>query len=337
MEQITIHKNFVLECGAVLPEITIAYNTYGTLSPSGDNVTWVCHALTANSDVADWWHGTVEKGRFLDPEKNFIICANILGSHYGTTSPLSVNHTTGEPYYGDFPMITVRDVVRCNILLAEALAIKSVNVLIGSSIGGFQCLEWAIMQPDFVKHLILIATCAKSQPWAIALNESQRMAIECDPTFGEKRADAGANGLAAARSIALLSYRGQPAYDITQYEIDGVERLSGYRAASYQRYQGEKLRRRFNVYSYHTLTRVVDSHDVGRGRGGCRKALANVKAKTLVVAISSDILYPPSDHKIIYETIPKSTFELITSDFGHDGFLLEGEKLNTIILKFLNS
>lgn len=335
MKQITIQKNFILECGAVLPEVTIAYHTYGTLSPSGDNVTWVCHALTANSDVADWWPDTVCEGRFLDPSKNFVICANMLGSHYGTTSPLSMNYTTGEPYYGDFPLITVRDIVRCNMLLAESLGIGSINVLIGSSIGGFQCLEWAIMQPDFVKHMILIATCAKSQPWAIALNESQRMAIECDPTFGEKRMDAGARGLATARSIALLSYRGQNAYDMTQQETDGVERLKSYRAASYQRHQGEKLRQRFNVYSYYTFTRAVDSHDVGRGRGGCRTALAQVKAKTLVVAITSDILYPPSDHKIIYETIPDSTFELITSNFGHDGFLLEGDKLNKIIFEFL--
>ena len=149
---------FTLESGEMLPEVDIVYDTFGELNEAKDNVIWVCHALTANSDVADWWPHTVEEGRFLDPSRYFIICANFLGSHYGTTSPLSVNPTTGEKYYYDFPRITVRDMVRCHQLLARHLGIERVKMLIGSSIGGFQCMEWAIMEPHFMEHLVLIAT-----------------------------------------------------------------------------------------------------------------------------------------------------------------------------------
>ena len=166
-----------LESGAVLPSVDITYDTFGTLNAAKDNVIWVCHALTANSDVADWWPHTVEEGRFLDPTRYFIVCANFLGSHYGTTSPLSVNPATGEKYYYDFPQITVRDMVKCHQLLARHLGIERVKMLIGSSIGGFQCMEWAIMEPHFMENLALIATTTCSEPWAAAFNESQRMAI----------------------------------------------------------------------------------------------------------------------------------------------------------------
>ena len=171
-----------LESGAVLQEVDIAYDTFGTLNEAKDNVIWVCHALTANSDVADWWPHTVEEGRFLDPARYFIVCANFLGSHYGTTSPLSTNPATGEKYYYDFPQITVRDMVRCHQLLAKHLGIERVKLLIGSSIGGFQCMEWAIMEPKFMESVALIATTTCTEPWAAAFNESQRMAIYCSVT-----------------------------------------------------------------------------------------------------------------------------------------------------------
>lgn len=327
---------FTLENGETLPDLTIAYHTYGTLSPEKDNVIWVCHALTANSDVADWWPHTVESGKFLDPERYFIICANILGSHYGTTGPLTVNPRTGHPWYGTFPEITVRDMVACHHLLAEHLGIQRVKMLIGSSIGGFQCLEWSVMYPGFAENLILIATAARSKAWAIAFNESQRMALENDPTFGEANENAGEAGLATARSIALLSYRGQTAYDQTQDDPEAGTKTAGYRASSYQRYQGEKLRKRFNAYSYYRFTQAIDSHNVGRGRESVEKALAGIRSRCCVVAISSDILFPPSEHNILRENIPGAEYHLIDSDFGHDGFLIEHEKLNRIILNFLN-
>ena len=331
----TYDKPFELECGEVLPSLTIAYDTFGELNSERSNVIWVCHALTANSDVADWWPHTVEEGCFLDPAKYFTVCANFLGSHYGTTGPLSVNPATGEPWYGDFPKVTVRDMVRAHQLLAEHLGIERVKLLIGSSIGGFQCLEWSVMQPDFAERAAFIATTPRTKPWASAFNESQRMAIECDPTYGERSAEAGLNGMATARSIALMSYRGGMAYDKTQEDENpddvGFER----RVLSYQRYQGEKLRRRFNAYSYYRLSQAVDSHNLGRGRGSVEEVLQQIKAKSLVVAITSDILFPPSDHTILVENIPNVEYHLIDSDFGHDGFLVEHKQLNDIILNFL--
>lgn len=326
---------FELESGATLPSLTIAYDTYGTRNEDSSNVIWVCHALTANSDVADWWPHTVEEGCFLDPAKYFTVCANFLGSHYGTTGPLSENPATGEAWYGDFPRVTVRDMVRVHQLLAEHLAIKRVKLLIGSSIGGFQCLEWSVMQPDFAERAAFIATTPRTKPWASAFNESQRMAIEADPTFGERNADAGLGGLAIARSIALLSYRGGMAYDKTQEDENPDEASFERRVHSYQRYQGEKLRRRFNAYSYVRLSEAVDSHNLGRGRGRVEDVLKQIRAKSLVVAITSDILFPPSDHEILINNIPDVEYHLIDSDFGHDGFLVEHKQLNDIILNFL--
>ena len=328
-------KEFELESGVKLPSLTIAYDTYGVRNEDSSNVIWVCHALTANSDVADWWPHTVEEGCFLDPDRYFTVCANFLGSHYGTTGPLSENPETGEPWYGDFPRITVRDMVRAHQLLAGYLGIKRVKLLIGSSIGGFQCLEWSVMQPDFAERAAFIATTPRTKPWASAFNESQRMAIQSDPTFGERNAEAGLDGLAIARSIALLSYRGGMAYDKTQEDADPDEASFERRVHSYQRYQGEKLRRRFNAYSYIRLSQAVDSHNLGRGRGKVEDVLKQIKAKSLVVAITSDILFPPSDHQILIDNIPDVEYHLIDSDFGHDGFLVEHKQLNDIILNFL--
>ena len=329
-------QEFTLESGAVLPSLEIAYDTYGEMNAERSNIIWVCHALTANSDVADWWPHTVEEGCFLDPTKYFTVCANFLGSHYGTTGPLSINPQTGEPWYGDFPRITVRDMVRAHQLLAEHLGIKRVKLLIGSSIGGFQCLEWSIMQPDFAERAAFIATAPRTNPWASAFNESQRMAIEGDPTFGERSAEAGLNGMAVARSIALLSYRGGKAYNISQEDASPNESSFERRVLTYQRYQGEKLRRRFNAYSYYLLSQAVDSHNLARGRGTLEEALSSIKAKSLVVAITSDILFTPEDHAAFVENIPSVEYHTIDSIFGHDGFLVEHTLLNRIIVDFMD-
>ena len=331
----TYDKPFELESGGVLPSLTIAYDTFGEMNADKSNVVWVCHALTANSDVADWWPHTVEEGCFLDPSKYFTVCANFLGSHYGTTGPLSINPATGEPWYGDFPLVTVRDMVRCHHLLAEHLGIERVKLLIGSSIGGFQCLEWCVMQSDFAEKAAFIATTPRTKPWASAFNESQRMIIEGDATFGQRNAEAGLDGMATARSLALLSYRGGMAYDKTQEDENPDEVGFTRRVMSYQRYQGEKLRRRFNAYSYYRLSQAVDSHNLGRGRGCVEDVLAGIKAKSIVVAITSDILFPPSDHTILVDNIPNVEYHIIDSDFGHDGFLVEHRQLNNIILNFL--
>lgn len=332
------NHRFELESGKVLPEINITYHTFGKLSPKADNIIWVCHALTANSDVSSWWPHTVESGRFLNPDKYFIICANILGSHYGTTGPLSVNPATGIPYYGSFPRFTVRDMVKVHQLLAEHLQIKHVKMLIGSSIGGFQVAEWLIIDPNFSDKAVIIASAPKAEAWVVAFNESQRMAIESDQTYGALSPDAGSKGLAAARSIALLSYRCRSGYNSTQSESeDDNYKVSDFRASSYQRYQGKKLTNRFNAYSYIRLTEMIDSHNLSRGRVSMEKALEKIKAKVALVAISSDMLYPISSHIIFHKYIKNSSLHILESEFGHDGFLVEHDKLNKIILTFLDN
>lgn len=325
---------FKLESGEQLSELTIAYHTFGKLK--GDNAIWVCHALTANSDVSDWWMQAVDEKSFLDPRRNFIVCANIIGSHYGSTGPMSINPATGEPYYETFPFITVRDMVNAHLLLAEYLGIESARAIVGSSIGGFQAMEMAIMKPDFARNLILIATGARSQPWVIALNESQRMAIESDSSFGEHNPNAGKKGMRVSRSIGLLSYRGSPAYNATQQENDTMYKLSGFRASTYQQYQGEKLCRRFDAYSYYRLTQAFDSHNVGRYRGGVESALGQIRSRTLIVGISSDILFPIAEQIFLYRHIQSSQIHLLSSDFGHDGFLVEHDKLTVILKPFIN-
>ncbi len=328
-------KPFVLENGSTLPRLTIAYHTFG--QRRADNVLWVCHALTANSDVADWWPHTVERGRFLDPERYYTVCANILGSHYGTTGPLSENPETGEPYYGDFPEFTLRDVARVNLLLADHLGITRVRAMMGSSIGGYQALEMALLRPDFAEKLILIATAARNTPWTVAWNESQRMAIEADATWGERSPEAGLQGMGVARSMGLISYRGPAAYNATQQEREDPDRTSGFRVCSYQRYQGEKLMRRFDAYSYYRISQAFDSHNVGRGRGGVEAALGEIRARCLVAGITSDLLFPPGEQQYLHENLPDSRFEVIDSAFGHDGFLVEYELLDGLLGPFIES
>jgi homoserine O-acetyltransferase len=325
---------FELETGHTLPELRIAYHTYGTLNAAKDNVAWVCHALTANSDVADWWPHTVEAGRFLDPARHFVVCANIIGSHYGTTGPLHVNPATGRPWYKDFPPFTIRDIVRAHRLLADALGIGRIGTLVGSSVGGFQAIEWAVSEPERIERLVLIATAAKASPWAIAIDETQRMAIEADSTFGEPYATAGMKGLAAARAIGLLSYRGPEGYDLSQQ--DESDDFSSHRACTYQQYQGEKLCRRYNAYSYYKILNAFDTHDVGYQRGGVAAALQRITAECLVVGISTDIIFTVPEMQALHRMLPRSTYHQIDSPFGHDGFLVEHEQLNRILNPFIH-
>lgn len=324
-------KPFTLESGEVLPELDIAYHTFGTLNENRDNIVWVCHALTANSDVADWWPHTVEEGCFLDPGKWYVVCANIIGSHYGSTGPLSINPLTGEPYYGDFPKLTIRDMVRAHIELADALGLHGIEMLVGSSVGGFQAIEWAIMQPERFRRLILIATAPKASPWSIAIDETQRMAILSDSTYGERRPDAGMKGLASARAIGLLTYRGPLGYNATQQDPDSDLPHRTRRACTYQQYQGEKLCRRFNAYSYISILDAFDTHDAGRGRGGTAAALAEIKAQTTVIGITTDIIFTPAEMRAMTAMIPGALYHEIQSDFGHDGFLVEHRTLNALL------
>lgn len=324
-----------LELGGTLDQLTIAYHTFGTLNERRDNVVWVCHALTANSDVADWWPHTVEQDCFLDPDRWFVVCANIIGSHYGSTGPLSVNPATGQPYYADFPAITIRDMVSAHQVLADALGIDRIHTLVGSSVGGFQALEWIVQQPERFGRFILIATDAKASPWTIAIDETQRMAIMSDRTYGEPRPDAGMDGLAAARAIGLLTYRGPEGYNRTQQDaVEGVTDRS-HRACTYQRYQGEKLCRRYNAYSYVTILDAFDTHDVGRGRGGVEAMLSRISCPTIVVGLTTDIIFTPAEMRRLSEMIPGALYHEIDSPFGHDGFLVEHGQLNNLLKPFM--
>lgn len=331
--QFNLGRTFPLESGEVLPDLTIVYHTAGAVNSSADNVVWVCHALTANSDVEDWWEVMVGEGKFYDTRRYFVVCANVVGSCYGTTGPLSVNPITGKPYYLSFPQITVRDLVNAHEVLREHLGILRIHTLVGGSIGGFQALEWAISNPDVCKNLVFIASNARVTPWATAFNESQRLAIRADKTFFDETPEGGRDGLKAARTMALVSYRSYEGYNQTQPEQDD-NALEASRASSYQQYQGEKLVNRFDAYSYYTLTRIIDTHNVGRGRGGVPAALARIKANTLLVGIDSDFLFPIQEQREMQQHIPNAHFVGISSAFGHDGFLLEYKQLAAVIDTF---
>ncbi len=332
MKKLKFEEPFLTESGEVLTRLEIAYNTYGALNGEGNNVIWVCHALTANSDVEAWWPGMVGDGLLFDTSEYYVVCANILGSCYGTTGPADLNPVTGMPWLKTFPPITVRDVVNTHEILRKHLGVKSIHTVIGSSIGGFQALEYSVMSPELIRHLVFIASSVRQTPWAIAFNESQRLAIEADPSFRAEDPDGGRMGLKAARAIALLSYRSSHAYNLTQKEED--DRTDHFRASSYQAYQGDKLVSRFNPYSYYCLTKLSDTHNAGRGRGGVREALKAIRAKVLSVGISSDFLFPVHDQKFLADNVEGAYYKEIDSLYGHDGFLIERELLTGIIREF---
>jgi homoserine O-acetyltransferase len=335
MAEIFRHTNpFKLESGIILKQYQLAYTTHGSLNENKDNVVWIFHALTANSDATEWWPGLTGQGKLFDPATHFIICVNIPGSCYGSIGPLDINSDTNEPWYHDFPFFTIRDMIRAYQPLKEFLGIESIYIGIGGSMGGQQLLEWAIEEPTVFKHIILLATNAVHSPWGIAFNATQRHAIETDPTWKESNEKAGLQGMMVARQIALLSYRNYNTYNLSQTE-DSNEKISHFKSASYQQYQGTKLAKRFNAFSYYCLSQSMDAHNVGRQRVSVQKALQQVQAKTLVISISSDILFPPKEQEFIAWHINGAVYKDIHSTFGHDGFLLEFNHIYTVITQFL--
>jgi len=333
-------NTFTLESGVTLPGYHLAYTTHGKLNAEKTNVVWIFHALTANSNPLEWWPGLVGDGKFFDPAKYFIICANKPGSPYGSVSPLSINPQKNQLYYHDFPVFTMRDIIRTFQHLKNHLGIRKIFIALGGSTGGMQLLEWAIEEPELFEHIVPIATNAVLSPWAIAFNASQRMAIEADATWLERKPDAGQKGLSAARSIALLSYRYYNGYDITQPRDKSFVALGNevmYAADNYQRYQGLKLVNRFNAICYYRLSQSMDSHDVGKNRGGVEKALRKITAKSLVIGITSDVLYPITEQEYLQKTIRGAELLSISSDFGHDGFLLEYEKIEIALKRFIET
>jgi homoserine O-acetyltransferase len=334
----TFHYNqpFETEGGEILPSFQLKYTTAGRLNAERNNVVWICHALTGSSDFTDWWGGLFTADGPFDPSKHFIICANILGGCYGSTGPMSYHPQTGKPYYHNFPTLTIRDVVSAFDLLRQDLKIEKIHTLLGGSLGGQQVLEWAILKPEVFEFILPIACNAAHSPWGIAFNEAQRLAIQADPTWKENDPRAGIEGLKAARAIGMISYRQYQTYQETQSEKNN-EVTDDFRASTYQRYQGDKLANRFNTYTYWLLSKVMDSHNVGRKRESIASALKAIKAKTLIIGIDSDVLFPLGEQHYLAEQIPGAKLEVISSLYGHDGFLVEFEHMKKIIKHFFKT
>ena len=325
-----ITADLPLEAGGTLKGARLVFHTS---AERHDRVVWICHALTANSDPEDWWPEMVGSGKTIDPDKDFVVCVNMLGSAYGSESPALENPATGRPWMLDFPRITIRDSVNAFIAVRKYLGIEKIDLLIGASNGGFNAIEWSIMEPGIFNRCLFLCTAPRVSPFLGATVEAQRMALEADPTFrAAKDLSGGTEGLKCARAQALISYRSFRCYDRTQSEEDPDTLFAG-RVASYERYQGEKLvRRGFDAYCYYYQCHALDSHNVGRGRGGVKEALKSIQAKCVVVAVDTDLIFPAEEGREWCTWIPDARYVEIRSDYGHDGFLLEIGKLSEIIL-----
>jgi homoserine O-acetyltransferase/O-succinyltransferase len=332
---VTVPGPFRLELGGVLPSVQVGYRTWGTLDRDGTNAVVCCHALTGSADADLWWTRMFGPGRAFDLEKDFVVCSNILGSCYGTTGPTSVDPSTGAPWHGTFPAITIRDMVRVQHALAMSLGVKHVRMVIGGSLGGMQVLEWALLYPDLVDAVVFIASTARHSAWCIGLSEAQRQAIYADPRWKGGRYDAAdppAAGLAAARMMAMLSYRSQPSFEERFARRPQTEEL--FAVESYLRYQGQQLVDRFDPATYVTLTRAMDTHDVSRGRGDFDDVLRSIPQPTLVVSIDSDVLYWPWEQREVARLMPRAQLALLDSPHGHDAFLIDVDRLSDMVVDF---
>jgi len=335
MNTLEIKGAFQLENDKVLPGLTIVYHSYGKLNEAKDNVVWVCHALTANSDVFDWWQGVVGENCVINPKDHFIICVNIIGSCYGSSGPLTINPENGQPYYSSFPVVTIRDMINAFILVRKNLGIEKIKLLMGGSMGGYQVLEWCLMEPDVIQNSFVITTSAAESAWGIAIHTEKRLAIEADQTWKDRSADAGKNGIKAARGIGMLTYRNYKIFHQKQTDPD-FSKTDNYKASSYILHQGNKLSDRFNAQSYWLLTKSMDSHNIARGRfDTLENALKAIHQPMLVIGIDSDILCPVPEQAFLAEHIPNSTLHIISSDYGHDGFLVEAETISRHLFEWM--
>jgi len=350
-----------LEQGAILPAVTVAYETVGTRNADSSNAILILHALTGDSHVAGdpgpghptagWWNALVGPGRAIDTDRWFVVSPNMLGGCQGTTGPASLA-PDGQEWGARFPFVTIRDQVAVQLAVTEALGIQRWAAVIGGSMGGMQSLEWAVTHPDRVARVGVLAAPAISNADQIALNSLQIEAIRMDPAFADGEyydatdGEGPHRGLALARRMALLNYR-SPTELNDRFERSwqsGMSPLGGagrYAVESYLDFHGNKFTRRFDANSYITLVEAMSSHDVGRGRGGAAAALARVTSHALVLAIDSDRLFPPSNQQHIAKYAPGNLdaddAHQISSQFGHDGFLIEDRIVGEQLLRLLSA
>lgn len=289
---------------------------------SRQKVVLISHALTANSRADEWWPELAGADGYLQKAGYHIICINHLGSCYGSTGPLSQDSVKGQPYYQEFPQLSIQDLARAQHQCLRALGYDRIDLLIGPSLGGQVAQELALLLGKSLKALCLIATNAAHSAWGIAFNESQRQAIRLDPSWGQANPDAGKNGMAVARSIALLSYRSYGTYQ----EFQGRQRNDddSFRASSYQVYQGEKLKPRFNAFSYWRLSEAMDSHDA-------LERLPSLHQPCLIISLRGDVLFPLEEQQELVNAIPKAQLIEIASKHGHDGFLTEARQITAAL------
>jgi homoserine O-acetyltransferase len=355
-------NRFALEGGGTLDHVTVAYETWGELDGSASNAVLVCHALTGDSHASGrlgpghptpgWWDDLIGPGRAIDTDRYFVVCANVLGGCQGSTGPASVDPATGRPWGSRFPVVTVRDMVRAQARLADHLGVRRWLTVIGGSMGGMQVAEWAVMFPHRLRSFVSLASCLQASAWQIAWSAAGRTALVLDANFrGGDYYDAPPGegphrGLAVARAIAQINYRSDPVFR-DRFDRELVDPLDTFRlwdrfqVESYLDYHGTKLVRRFDANSYVVLNKAMDLHDVGRGRGGVSKAVARITAPALVVSITSDVLYPTYQQERIRDELVAAgvpcDYHLIDSPQGHDGFLLETDRIGPLVAEFLTA
>ncbi|MEU4041285.1 homoserine O-acetyltransferase [Streptomyces antibioticus] len=343
-----------LEAGGELPGVRMAFETWGRLAADGSNAVLVLHALTGDSHVVGpagpghptpgWWDGLVGPGRPLDTDRWFVVAPNVLGGCQGSTGPASARPGTGGRWGGAFPFLTQRDQVAAEAGLADALGIERWALVVGGSMGGMRALEWAVSYPGRVDALLLLATTAAASAEQIAWANVQLHAVRADPHWqGGDYHDTGHGphaGLGLARRLAHITYRSEPELALrfgrTAQGTEEPFRGGRYQVESYLDHHAAKLVRRFDAGSYVVLTEAMNAHDIGRGRGGTRAALARVTARTLVAGVDSDRLYPPPQQTELAALIPSADHpRLIESPYGHDGFLIETDQVAALVHEIL--
>ncbi|MGH8914081.1 MAG: homoserine O-acetyltransferase MetX [Acidimicrobiia bacterium] len=324
---------FHLESGETLERVQVGYRTWG--EPRAEAIL-ICHALTGSADADEWWDGLFGPSRSFDPDHDFIIASNVLGGCYGTTGPTSIRPGTDHWYGPRFPAVTIRDIVGLQAALLDHLGVETLRLVIGGSMGGMQALEWAAMYPERVRGGVAIGVGANHSAWSVAFSEAQRAAIWADPDFlsGDYQPGHGPdNGLAVARMIAMISYRGKTNFE-TRFGRRTVE--DEFEVRSYLRHQGQKLVARFDANTYLTLVEAMDSHDLARERGEMAQVLAGIKTPLLTVGISSDILYPATEVEELAGGLPNARYQMLHAAQGHDSFLIEMANLDGIVSRFKN-